>query len=720
MKKIDFNILEKDLVLLGAGHSNIEVLRNFSLKPIKGIRITLITNRLESPYSGMVPGYIEGVYKWSDIIIDLVQMSFHYDFRLICSEVTKIDGLNNKIFLKNREPLGYDYLSINTGINSKDIISTGQKKLTLPLKPISGINSLVSKTILIQKKNPANKLVLIGAGAAGVEVALAFRMKFNDLGIKNQIIIISNKKFILEKYNYRVRKVCENALKKNKIKVIYNKKVTKITENYVELDNKKKIYCSFPLLSTSSQPPSFIKKSNLSKTASGYLAIYGTLQIKNFKNIFASGDVSEISNVSNIKAGVFAVKQGIVLSKNLRNFINNKNLESYYPQKFYLSLIGLGKKRALANKYFLTFQGSIFWKLKEFIDRKFIKKYSFSIKKNSSEKPNFLEPYDNDMQCEGCGNKIPQNVLKNVFNEKIDVGSPDAEKVPVTSNLFHTVDVISSIVKDPYLLGRIAAKHAINDLFAINSNPISAQMIVGLPPAKNIINERDLFQLKKGSQSIFNEANCKLSGGHSFSFNGDQIIVGFSLIGQKRKLMSSKKFSEGKIYITGYIGSALVVAGIKEKKIAGIYYKNVLASMIASNYRLHKILSRNNIMIKTDISGFGLAIHLHNLFLRNNFLKGAEIYLDNIPLFKGAKLALQRSVASSLSESNKNFISKYLEIKNTNNKLVNSIYDPQTAGGFIFICRDNEQQAIKELKENNIKCTHIGNIIKNKKRITII
>ena len=142
--------------------------------------------------------------------------------------------------------------------------------------------------------------------------------------------------------------------------------------------------------------------------------------------------------------------------------------------------------------------------------------------------------------------------------------------------------------------------------------------------------------------------------------------------------------------------------------------------MIASNYKLHKILARNNIMIKTDVSGFGLAIHLHNLFLRNNFLNGAEIYLDNIPLFKGARLALQRSVASSLNESNKSFISKYLEIKNTNNELINSIYDPQTAGGFIFICRDNEQQAIKELKENNIKCTHIGNIIKNKKRITII
>ena len=140
MKKNNKNILEKDLVLLGAGHSNIEVLRSFGKKPIRGVRITLVTNKLEAIYSGMVPGYIEGIYNWSDIVIDLIKLSYEYNFRVIYASVIKIDKNKKQIYLKNRCPLQYDYLSINTGIKSKQL-SRNTNNYALSLKPISGIKT---------------------------------------------------------------------------------------------------------------------------------------------------------------------------------------------------------------------------------------------------------------------------------------------------------------------------------------------------------------------------------------------------------------------------------------------------------------------------------------------------------------------------------------------------------------------------------------------------
>ena len=84
------NIIKKDLVLLGAGHSNIEVLKKFGTKPIDGLRLTLISNSYFSTYSGMIPGYLQGIYDWNEINIDLVKLCRVYGHRLIISNVIKL------------------------------------------------------------------------------------------------------------------------------------------------------------------------------------------------------------------------------------------------------------------------------------------------------------------------------------------------------------------------------------------------------------------------------------------------------------------------------------------------------------------------------------------------------------------------------------------------------------------------------------------------------
>ena len=156
--------------------------------------------------------------------------------------------------------------------------------------------------------------------------------------------------------------------------------------------------------------------------------------------------------------------------------------------------------------------------------------------------------------------------LKKIFRE----GSFDANEIIGEKKLVHTIDIISSIVDDLFLLGKIAAKHSLNDLIAANSNLISAQMMLGIPLSLNKIQKRDIYQLKEGANTVFNELGNSISGGHSYSLEEGKYTIGFSLIGKKNQILK-KQYNKEKlnIYMTGKVGTALVMAGIKNKIISG-------------------------------------------------------------------------------------------------------------------------------------------------------
>ncbi len=135
------------------------------------------------------------------------------------------------------------------------------------------------------------------------------------------------------------------------------------------------------------------------------------------------------------KAGVFAVKQGKILVKNIKKLYLQKKLSQYKPQKHFLSIIGLQNNRALAIKSIFSIKGQLIWIIKIYIDKKFIEKYTLYNKDNHPQ-DNQIEPVLNQMQCKGCGSKIPQSILESAFEENTKKGSLDANKVPNTKIFF--------------------------------------------------------------------------------------------------------------------------------------------------------------------------------------------------------------------------------------------------------------------------------------------
>jgi len=722
--------ITNDLVLIGGGHSHLSVLMKLSKKPLNGNRITLITNEIDTPYSGMIPGYIEGIYSWRDSHIDLYRLCLKLNVRFIHAEVERVSAHEKEIYFKDRPKIKFDVLSINTGIQSNNREIKGAAKYCLPVKPISKLTNN-----FLNKITNFKSIAFIGGGAGSVELALAIKKRFLNINQDIKITIITGKRGLLSTFPQKTKLTSLKTLEKFKIDIIEYKRVLEVKPKQIILSDKSLLKIDKAILSTNSMTPKWLAKSDILLTKDNYILVNKSFQT-NYKYVFASGDVIDFNNQNLKKAGVFAVRSGKPLAINIRKFILGKKLVEYKFNKNYLALIGTSKRSAIATKYNLTFNSRFFFYLKKYIDQNFIKKFSdFRIRKKftlDALKTDVLNIFvkhkekitdENDiMQCKGCAAKVPLNALKQALPKDIVSTSEDAVSVPGHPELYQTVDMISSIITDPFLLGKIAANHSISDMVSVNSKITSAMMILQLPLSKTEINSRDLEQVLLGANEIFKTIDCPLIGGHTMIGKDKDPIIGFSILGQKQKkikIVKNRRKIKTKdlLILTEKIGSGLIFAGINNYLIDSYFQIDVIKQMIKGNLNFGKISNQLNILSMTDITGFGLANHLLNLIKRDNSKTGLTIYPNKIPLFQGVNECLNKDIKSSLFKSNYDIAQKDIIYKRDKSKLDNILYDPQTVGGIAFIIPQEEKyKHFKVLKENNIKFTEIGfvNNIENK------
>ena len=725
--------ITNDLVLIGGGHSHLSVLMKLSKKPLNGNRITLITNEIDTPYSGMIPGYIEGIYSWRDSHIDLYRLCLKLNVRFIHAEVERVSAYEKEIYFKDRPKIKFDVLSINTGIQSNNREIKGAAKYCLPVKPISKLTNN-----FLNKITNFKSIAFIGGGAGSVELALAIKKRFLNINQDIKITIITGKRGLLSTFPQKTKLTSLKTLEKFKIDIIEYKRVLEVKPKQIILSDKSMLKIDKAILSTNSMTPKWLAKSDILLTKDNYILVNKSFQT-NYKYVFASGDVIDFNNQNLKKAGVFAVRSGKPLAINIRKFILGKKLVEYKFNKNYLALIGTSKRSAIATKYNLTFNSRFFFYLKKYIDQNFIKKFSdFRIRKKftlDALKTDVLNIFvkhkekitdENDiMQCKGCAAKVPLNALKQALPKDIVSTSEDAVRVPGHPELYQTVDMISSIITDPFLLGKIAANHSISDMVSVNSKITSAMMILQLPLSKTEINSRDLEQVLLGANEIFKTIDCPLIGGHTMIGKDKDPIIGFSILGQKQKkikIVKNRRKIKTKdlLILTEKIGSGLIFAGINNYLIDSYFQIDVIKQMIKGNLNFGKISNQLNILSMTDITGFGLANHLLNLIKRDNSKTGLTIYPNKIPLFQGVNECLNKDIKSSLFKSNYDIAQKDIIYKRDKSKLDNILYDPQTVGGIAFIIPQEEKyKHFKVLKENNIKFTEIGFVNNIENKITI-
>ena len=176
------SIALKDLVLVGGGHGHVHTIKMMGMNPIPGVRVTLISRDLETPYSGQLPGYIAGYYSRDECHIDLGRLCSFARVRLIHGEVVNIETDKKLLYCSDgRPPISYDVVSFDIGISPKPLEQKFRSNVT-PVKPIDGFGrrwDIILERALKTSLSTKLQIAIVGGGAGGVELCFAinFRIK---------------------------------------------------------------------------------------------------------------------------------------------------------------------------------------------------------------------------------------------------------------------------------------------------------------------------------------------------------------------------------------------------------------------------------------------------------------------------------------------------------------------------------------------------------------
>ena len=712
--------IARDIVLIGGGHSHVGVLKRFAMQPEPGVRLTVICTDVDTPYSGMLPGYVAGLYTYDEVHIDLARLAVFAGARLYRDEVIGIDRAARKVLCRNRPPVPYDLLSINIGSTPQLAGVPGADAYATPVKPINRFNArwLALLARVQQHSQGQLRIAVVGAGAGGIELTLAMqhrlRGELRRLGRNPDLLefhVLTAGPVILPTHNARVRHKFDQVLRQRAVQVHTHAEVTQVAPGLLHCANGTALPADEIMWVTQAGGAPWLQATGLTLDAGGFVVVNDQLQSISDPAIFAAGDIAALQNHPLEKAGVFAVRMGRPLADNLRRSLQGLSLKPYRPQTRWLALISTGDAYAVASRGGLGFWGAWVWRWKDWIDRRFMRSFSdFASMPSIAAQPApkafslALQPEESlqaisaiAMRCGGCGAKVGSTVLSRalgqlqiVQRDDVLIGLHDPDdaavvRVPPGKALVHSVDFFRAFVDDPYLFGKVAANHALGDIFAMGGEPQSATAIATVPPGLEAKVEDLLFQMMTGAVEVLNAAGCALVGGHTGE--GQELALGFAINGLMDDSLATVTRKGGMqagdvLILTKPIGTGTLFAAHARLQAKGRWIDAALQSMVVSNQQGAQTLREFGATACTDLTGFGLLGHLVEMTKPSGV--DAEIVLSALPLLDGAQDCVAAGIVSSLQSAN---VRLRRALRNqeafVSHPLYPLIFDPQTAGGLL-------------------------------------
>lgn len=707
----------RDIVLIGGGHSHVGVLKRFGMKPVPGVRLTLICTDVHTPYSGMLPGYIAGHYDYDEVHIDLARLAGFAGARLYCDEVVGIDRAAGKVLCRNRPPVPYDLASINIGSTPQVKAVPGAAEHAVPVKPIHQFNQRwLSLLARVREHAGPTTIAVVGGGAGGVELTLAMQHRLrNELKALGRdpdelaFHLFNSGPYLLPTHNARVRGHFEKVLAQRGVVVHPNAKVEEVMDGRLRAANGEVLVADEVVWVTQAGGPAWLRGTGLALDEGGFIQVNEQLQTVTDPKIFAAGDIAAIVGRPLEKAGVFAVRMGPPLADNLHRSVLGQSLKTFRPQRRWLALISTGNKHAVASRGALGFWGDWVWRWKDAIDQRFMRNFSEfpAMDAHRPRGPAVPLPLSAEesqqaisaiaMRCGGCGAKVGATVLSRalgalnpVARDDVLIGlhSPDdaaVVRVPPGMAMVHSVDFFRAFIDDPYIFGKVAANHALGDIFAMGGEAQTATAIATVPPGLEAKVEDLLFQMMTGAIEVLNEANCALVGGHTGE--GRELALGFAMNGLIAESMVTVLRKDGMqpgdvLLLTKPIGTGTLFAAHAKLAAKGRWIQAALASMVLSNRRGAQILSEFGATACTDLTGFGLLGHLVEMTRPSGV--DAELQLSRLPLLDGALETVAAGIVSSLQPAN---VRLRRALRNQAEFVADPryplLFDPQTAGGLL-------------------------------------
>ncbi len=673
------------------------VLRRFAMRPLPGVRITLIAREIHTPYSGMLPGYVAGYYRYDDIHIDLGPLALAAGARLIAQEAVGIDLAAQRVEFEHHPALRFDVLSLNCGA-APGFGSLEPTAAMIPVKPIGRFlprwHALLDSLRARSPGEAPARIVIVGGGAGGVELALAVRHALVAISSGARVTLVGAAAQLLEGHSSRVQHRFAALLTAQDIDVVTDFEVTDIDAVAVSDRRGRRVSGDAFLWATGVAAPQWLRGTGLALDPAGFVAVDQTLRSVSNAQVFAAGDVAAMLDQPRAKSGVYAVRQAPVLAENLRRALLGEPLRSFRAQRRVLALISEGRRSATASRGRLTAHGEWVWRWKDWIDRRFMRRFSnlpAMMAVGSEVADAFAADLPQPMRCGGCGAKLGADLLGNVLRQlqpkqdprlAIGIGDDAALFDVPGGQIVLSADSLRTMLDDPYEFGRIAARHALNDIHAMGCTPVTALALASVPLMGRAQMEQELLHLMCGATEVLREEDVSLAGGHSSE--GNELALGFAIVGDvAATAMRKQGLTIGDaLVITRPIGSGVLFAAQARGLARTRWIRAAIETMDSSNAPAARILRQHDTGACTDITGFGLVGHLGEMLRASEV--AADVNVSAVPLYEGALQMMHAGVASSLQTNNESALRDFvLDGCVADATRIRLLADPQTAGGLL-------------------------------------
>ena len=372
----------KHLVLVGAGHAHAQVLLAWAANPLPDVVLTLVSPEPLAPYSGMVPGWLAGRYQFEEIAIDFGALCAAAGAHWVEAELDRLDPERQSLHLSNGESLAYDIVSLNVGSTLRPPPPSDTSTTMISMRPLSELRGRYQAFVdnwSAERADLPLAVTAVGGGAAGFESLLAVLHRLRQARPDRQVngALVSSGTILLPGFAPAARRSALRALQK----------AGAVVRLGTTWDADAERASALVLWATGAQAHDWqldpLRRGSLAVSKQGFVRVDSQLRSVSHPQIFAVGDCAQWGSEETDalpKAGVYAVRMGPMLSHNLRATLLGAPLTVYAPQRRFLALLATADGRAIASRGGLGASGAWAWNLKDYIDRRFTRRFALESK----------------------------------------------------------------------------------------------------------------------------------------------------------------------------------------------------------------------------------------------------------------------------------------------------------------------------------------------------
>jgi selenide,water dikinase len=644
----------------------------------------------------MIPGVLAGLYDLADCHLDVAALAARAGAAFLADRALQLHPDRREVVLERSGALPYDLLSLDVGSRPLGVERVRDLAHVVPVRPleecVARLDGFVARA---QAGECAPHAVVVGGGAGGVEIAIALRRRLGDLA-GARVTLVEQTPKILAGHGDRVRALATRAARAADVELRPDVGSVAPEEDGVALGDGARIDAAIVVWATGAEGHDLARSSGLALDDRGFVLVDATLRSVSRREVFATGDCARMQDHPDMpRAGVFAVRQGPILTRNLRAALAGRGLTEYRPQSGFLALLSTGDRRAIASYRGRGAHGRVWWWLKDRIDRRFVARYA-PPRADRVRGPDESAMGGGEMApCGGCAAKLESGALAALLAQVATAPSPDVPiglaarddaavlSHPAQHDVVATIDAFPPFFDDLHAVGDIAAVNAASDVYAMGGQPTAALLLVGAGNPPGAARDTELALLQRGAAAGLARLDVPLVGGHTLDVG--TALVGFAVVGRVPRGEAWTKggaCSGDRLVLTKPLGTGVVLAASRAGECAAAWTEAAVAAMRASNGAAIASLRAAGVRGCTDVTGFGLVGHLREM-LRASRLAG-RIELGDVPSLPGALELLARGWRSSADAANRGFLDgAEIAVEARDETRLALLCDPQTSGGLL-------------------------------------